>query len=290
MTNKSHQNPTNARLARVLDYIYDNVDADLSLDTLADVAALSRFHFHRIFRAVNGETVAQAVRRVRLNKAAHLLVKGEDPIGDVARQCGYANIDSFNRAFTTVFGMRPVGFRARRKLVLSHSPDPDRRTHTMSYPTEIKTLPAYRMATLDHLGPYNEIGRAFEALAMMMTTGNLWAQADKMCGIYFDDPYTVPEAELRSKACVIISEDMQLIEPMVEYRTAAGEHAVLTYTGPYSGLPTVYDWLYSEWLPASGRQPADSPCWEKNLNDPQDTAPSDLITEIHLPLRPAAAG
>lgn len=53
------------RLMRVLDYIHDNPAGDLSLDALADVAALSRFHFHRVFRAMTGQTVAQAVRRLR---------------------------------------------------------------------------------------------------------------------------------------------------------------------------------------------------------------------------------
>ena len=51
------------RLRRVIDYIYDHAGEDLSLDTLADVAAMSRFHWHRVFRAMTGETCAKAVRR-----------------------------------------------------------------------------------------------------------------------------------------------------------------------------------------------------------------------------------
>lgn len=120
-----------------------------------------------------------------------------------------------------------------------------------------------------------------------MTTRGLWPHADAMVGIYFDDPYTVTEDALRSKACVIVDDGTEITEPMVEFGTEAGEHAVLTCTGPYSGLPQVYDWLYSEWLPKSGRQPADRPCWEKNLNDPTDTPPDQLVTEICLPLAPA---
>lgn len=64
---------TTNRILRVLDHIYANAGDDLSLDNLADVAALSRFHFHRMFHAVTGETVAGAVRRIRMNRAAHLL-------------------------------------------------------------------------------------------------------------------------------------------------------------------------------------------------------------------------
>ena len=58
------------RLRRVVDHIHDNPDGDLSLDRLADVAALSRFHFHRVYNAVVGETAANTVRRMRLHRAA----------------------------------------------------------------------------------------------------------------------------------------------------------------------------------------------------------------------------
>ena len=65
----------------------------------------------------------------------------------------------------------------------------------------------------------------------------------------------------------------------------AGRHAVLTFTGPYAGLQAAYDQLFGIWLPQSGETPADSPVFEVYLNSPMDTAPTDLVTEICLPLR-----
>lgn len=58
------------RVLRVLQYIHDNPAADLSLDALAEVGMTSRFHWHRVFQALTGETCAQAVRRIRLSLAA----------------------------------------------------------------------------------------------------------------------------------------------------------------------------------------------------------------------------
>ena len=63
-------NDTERRVLRVLEHIHANPAADLSLDALADVAAMSRFHWHRLFRAVTGETAAQTVRRMRMHRAA----------------------------------------------------------------------------------------------------------------------------------------------------------------------------------------------------------------------------
>lgn len=78
-------NTYEARLIRVLDYIHDNPAGDLSLDALADVAALSRFHFHRVFHALMGETAAQAVRRMRMYRASVALVQTTAPLAKIAR-------------------------------------------------------------------------------------------------------------------------------------------------------------------------------------------------------------
>ncbi|MEO1789448.1 MAG: AraC family transcriptional regulator, partial [Pseudomonadota bacterium] len=83
------------RLIRVLDYIHDNPDADLSLDALAEVAAMSRFHWHRVFHGMTGETLAQAVRRVRMYRAAGWLIRTDDPIAEIGARVGHDNVQSF---------------------------------------------------------------------------------------------------------------------------------------------------------------------------------------------------
>jgi AraC-like DNA-binding protein len=59
---------------RVIDYTEKNIDKDLSLETLAGVANFSRFHFHRIFKAMMGETLNQFILRIRIERAAALLI------------------------------------------------------------------------------------------------------------------------------------------------------------------------------------------------------------------------
>ena len=66
---------------------------------------------------------------------------------------------------------------------------------------------------------------------------------------------------------------------------AGGVHAVLLHVGPYAELERAYTWLYREWLPSSGEDPADAPCVEEYLNDPRTTPPPELRTEIWLPLQ-----
>lgn len=64
-----------------------------------------------------------------------------------------------------------------------------------------------------------------------------------------------------------------------------GEYAVLRHKGPYADMRGSYAFLYGTWLPQSGREPADAPCVEEYLNTPRDTAPTELISDIYLPLR-----
>lgn len=84
------------RVLRVLQYIHENPSEDLSLDALADIALMSRFHWHRVFHAMTGETCAQAVRRIRLYRAATWLSNSDTPVAEIASRVGYPNVQSFN--------------------------------------------------------------------------------------------------------------------------------------------------------------------------------------------------
>ena len=54
---------------------------------------------------------------------------------------------------------------------------------------------------------------------------------------------------------------------------------------PYAGLSAAYDWFYDTWLPQSGRELGNAPAFEEYLNNPENTAPADLMTDIHMPLK-----
>ncbi len=271
------------RLLRVLAHIHDNPAGDLSLDTLADVAAMSRFHWHRVFHAMTGETCAQAVRRVRLHVAAVALVQSDQSLSDVARSTGYPDPASFNRAFSGAFGLSPGAFRKQGALV-----PPLMTAQTGEYPVfpiEIETQPARTLAALPHTGRYTDIGIAFESLGAIFTARNLWPNAAGMVGVYYDDPDATPEAELRSHAGVVLNGTVEMDAPLVPLSIPGGRYAVMHYKGPYSGLAAAYKHLYGVWLPESGEDLGDHPPIEVYLNGPQDTAPADLLTDVCVPLK-----
>jgi len=271
------------RLLRVLEYIHANPAGDLSLDRLADVAAMSRFHWHRVFHAMTGETCAQATRRIRLHRAACWLVQTDDPVAEVARRCGYPSAQSFTRAFGQVFGMSPGKFRKRGDLT---SPSLYlRKGEYPVFPVEIITTRPRRLAAMAHKGPYLEIGAAFQQVASIFSARNLWPKAQGMVGIYYDDPGLVAPENLNSHAGVIVGDGFEMPENLEDVQAPGGRMAVMHYKGPYAGLKAAYDYLFGEWLPNSGNEPRDAPSFEVYLNDPMDTAPDDLLTDICVPLQ-----
>lgn len=271
------------RLMRVQDYIHANPAGDLSLDVLADVAAMSRFHWHRVFQAMTGETCAQATRRLRLYRAACWLVENDDPVAEVAKRCGYRSVQSFGRAFQASFGMPPVQFRTRGDLKSPYLQI--KKGEYPMFPVEILNAPPRHIAAKSHIGPYPEIDGAFQHLATVFTARNLWSEARGMLAICYDDPDVVAPENLRSHAGIIVGSDFELPEGLEPVEVPCGKMAVMHYKGPYAGLKAAYDYLYCDWLNEAGEELRDAPCFEVYMNSPMDTAPDDLLTDICVPLK-----
>nr|QQZ49490.1 helix-turn-helix transcriptional regulator [Phenylobacterium glaciei] len=102
------------RLNRVAEHIWAHLDEPLDLAALAEVACLSPFHFHRIYRVLIGETVTETVSRLRLQRASMELARSTTPISEIARRAGYASNPAFTRAFRTVYDLAPAAFRRAR--------------------------------------------------------------------------------------------------------------------------------------------------------------------------------
>src|ERR1700678_4571880 len=111
------------RILRVLTHIHEHLDEALDLEELARVACFSSFHFHRIFAAMTGETIADLVRRLRLERAAIQLRAGGKQVVQVALDAGYEAHEAFTRAFKAAHGVSPAEFRrATRPITIRPAP------------------------------------------------------------------------------------------------------------------------------------------------------------------------
>ena len=268
------------RIMRVTDYMYAHLDEELDLDRLADVAALSRWHWHRVYAAMRGETVAATVRRLRLMRAAADLANTDAPVEEVARRSGYDNVQSFTRIFAEAYSMPPGRYRKEGSHTAFKPPD---RAPIAYYDVRILELPATPVVVEDHTGSFMNIGGAFDRLFGKLAARGLTAPGTRLIGIYLDDPSAVAEDELRSQAAASLAGPIPADLPQMALR--AGEYAVLRHKGPYADMRAAYRWLFGTWLPQSHRDPADAPVLEEYLNSPRDTHPAELLTDLYLPLR-----
>lgn len=270
------------RVLRVLEYIHDNPAGDLSLDALADIALLSRFHWHRVFHAMTGETCAQAVRRIRLHLAATWLLESDCRIAEVAARVGYPNLQSFSRAFSDRYGVSPSAFKVAGPLG-ALSTKKMQGNFTM-FTVDIESAPQRLLGAILHRGPYEDMDDCYAQLSAIATTQNLWPLVQGMIGVHYDDPNAVAATELRAHAGLWLADETVVPSDLAPVTLPAGPCAVLHYQGPYLVIKVAYDFLYGDWLPKSGREPVDVPPYEIYLNNPEETPESDLLTDIVLPL------
>jgi AraC family transcriptional regulator len=255
----------------VHDYLAEHLDRDIDLDHLAEVACFSPFHFHRVYHALQGETIADAVRRMRLHRAALDLIEGDIPITRIATRAGYGSQAAFTRAFRSAYGAPPAAYRAA-------SANPFEGTVT------IRRTDPLAVVALRHAGDYATIGAAFERLNTIAIGRGWVGPTTRYFGLYYSDPAATPEADLRSDACLTAPDGFTGEGELRTLTIPGGRNAVLLHVGPYADLHRAYTWLYREWLPASGHDPADASCVEEYLNNPRLVPPAELRTEIWLPL------
>jgi AraC family transcriptional regulator len=265
------------RLDLVTQYIYAHLDEDLRLDVLAEVAGFSAYHWHRLYRAARGESAARTVERLRLERAAGMLLDTGLPIKRIAACSGFTNATTFSRAFARSYGVAPGRFREGGEhapfLPLAAERNP------VAHRVEVIDGGQIVLAASRHRGSYMNIGQAFARVRDRLGTDG------RMIGIFEDDPDATAAPALRSLAGVVIDPDAPVPDGLERIVIPAGRHAVLHYVGPYSLMHTAYRWLYGTWLPTSGEEPRDHPVFEEYLTDPAHTAPTHAQTKLLLPLR-----
>jgi AraC family transcriptional regulator len=99
------------RVGRALRHMEKNAHESLDLDRIASVAAMSKFHFLRVFRRIVGVTPHQYLLNLRLRRAAQHLLTSTDPVSKIAFDAGFGDLSTFNAAFRTIFGKSPRLFR-----------------------------------------------------------------------------------------------------------------------------------------------------------------------------------
>lgn len=289
-----------ARLRAVLRYIDQHLDEPLSLEQLSGLVRVSRFHFHRLFSAIYGITVARYVQLARVERAANRLAFREDePVLHVALAHGYDSSEAFARAFKKVIGQSPTQFRAspdwsawRSALAMFdavHRSAAERETYLMSElssrSVSIERVEPVRVALLVHRGAPETVGDSIRKLISYRKERGLSPASSATFNVLYDDPSAVSPEEYRFGLAVSVR---GAVEPnaqgLVESELPGGRVAKLAHTGDDRSLFAAVQWLYAAWLPSSGESLRDFPLYLQRVRFGPAVADHEAESVVFLPL------
>jgi AraC family transcriptional regulator len=267
---------------RVTAYIDAHLDQYMDLETLAEVAHFSPFHFHRLFSALMGETLGGYLRRRRCEVAAtRLSAQPKLSVLQIALDVGFGSAEAFTHAFGARFGCSPTTWRLQQSAERSaignrdqanSNPDQIRQGKAMNNGVRIKTETPMKVQIIErkptaivylrHVGPYGEPIGAFwqtQVYPWMMANGLI---GQPRYGISHDDPRATAPEQCRYDAGCEIAADA--LAPGDAHRTTipGGRYAALSFKGMVAEFEPAWDALLRDWLPSSGLQLDSRPMFE----------------------------
>ena len=271
------------RIDRVLRHL-ETLDADTQpeVNALADVAALSPFHFHRIYRLMTGETLGETLKRIRLVQAVPQLA-GEAPITAVAGAAGYATPQAFARALKAETGFTASEIRIS-SAIRSQLDETLRRPAGGDQPiaVEIVSTEPLQLVALRNVGAYAELNAAYHRLFSQVFAE---LPMDALRGLYgykHDDPRFVAPTECRAEVAIDVGGRYCPSGNLHAIEVPGGRAYRLRHLGDYDAIQQTVDALYATAIEA-GEDLADRPPLFHYLDDPEDVAEADLRCDIYLP-------
>jgi AraC family transcriptional regulator len=299
------------KIQPVVAYATAHLDEDVSLAALARQAGLSAFHLQRIFSAAVGETPKQLTLRLRLGRAAVMLLTSEDSILDVALSCGFQSHEVFIRAFRRRFGMTPSAYRARG--FVDGASEEQAEQHAALVDQINPCVKLYHISEHEKLGrgemtyaiankelvpqPVLVVRRRIKPADLAKTLaevlGAIFLHAQQKGMALAGQPFTryiewgpgVWTIEAGMPVATLGKDSPRGEAEVRDDTLPGGPAATTTHTGSYDGLFRAHA-AVQQWIEAEGLAAAGAP-WEVYVTDPADFPdPKDWRTDIFWPLAP----
>ena len=275
-------------IERAVGFIQTELQEDRapSLDAIATASGMSKFHFHRIFKLVTGETCGDAIARLRLARGTSLMQTPGVSITEAALAAGYASSQAFAKAVKRALSTSASSLRS----------DPDRLAQTVRKLLE----PDQAAATID-LSPARIEICSLEPLEIILvrTTDKFPDLADTywklveavgdpenihgVLGLPHRDISTFEEEGFVFDCAVLPSRPVAEIPLEIErHSIPSGTYLLVRHVGVDADLPRTLDTLYAAVLTQPSIQLADAPCIHHFIDDPEEVDEAECRTDIYV--------
>ena len=312
-----------SRIHRAQDFIEENLGRNLALEEIARAACFSPYHFHRLYTAITGESIYQFILRLRLERAASRLCRQPpEPVTTIAFDLGFSSSATFARAFKGLFGVSASEYR---KAAVSKNPSKNCKTigkdckepgagvaysgrvdndltewrkemnkeskGVQPKSIEVRNLPAKSLAYVRHVGPYAGDDGLFERLfgrifAWAGPRGLFRPPQTEMIIVYHDDPAITASEKLRTSVGLTVPPDTEASGEISLLEIPAGQYVCALFEIFPGEYEAAWNGVFAGWMPQSGWQPGEGPCYESMLVDPKQHPEGKHLVEIRVSVKP----
>jgi AraC family transcriptional regulator len=287
------------RVNRAIDHVVGRLGEPLRLADVARAARLSPFHFHRVFQVLVGETLAEFVKRLRLERALVMMAHApRSSLTTVAFRCGFSSSSDFSRCFKQRYGAAPSAFDIKAwreahgseleatapgrfhlgRLPAGHNPD--------GFRVRIRSLPARTVAYIRVLNPYrgDAVAKATQRLVM-------WAERNGLAdGQWLGYQWDNPEITSLEDCQYHVAVEAERFVPKGEIGRFRFPPMVVAQVEVRGGIDLelrALHWVYGTWLPRSGYVPDDQPGFEAWIGKPFAHGTEHFELYAQLPIKRA---
>lgn len=300
---KKTQTDYQNRINRVFQYIDENLDSDLSLNTISAIAFFSPYHFHRVFKFITEETLNEYVTRRKIEKSALDLIHKDIGITEISTRCGFNDNSSFTRTFKKYYGVNPTEFRKQnpnkfskiRQLKSKNSqayPDYEKYICTinnlkkwteMNAKIEIKDTPKLNLAGLTHIGIHG-VETAFEKLIKWANSKDLLKSTEAKIGRVFYDSIKVTAPDKVRMSIFLITNEPFEIEGEINKLTINKGKCIV---GRYEITPNEFEKSWTGlfiWMNENGYKKSTENPFEIYQNDFRAHPENKFIVDLYIPI------
>ncbi len=266
----------------VTDHIELHLDRAITLDELAGLSGFSKYHFHRIFQSFTNEPLYHFIIRLRVERAAALLVNRDDSVTEIAFACGFNDSATFSRAFKKHFGVSAARWRSERNRKIRQedtSPPVYRGESTamessVVHPSSVREeqWPERTVVYVRYTGPFAGDGELFQRLnAELMRhaegAGLVKYPETEHVIVYHDPLGITDEDKLRISVGLTVPHGASAGPALGTLVLAEGAYTVCTFRVTENQYGDAWNYVYRVVLPTRGLAPADSNCFEMYAHD-----------------------
>lgn len=245
-----------SRINQAINFIYGNLDRNLTVEDIANHCCFSKYYFNRIFKSITNQSIYSFIKRVKLESAAFKLRTTRKPITEIGMEVGLSP-SNFASGFKEFFGISPSDFRKYHRIpekdtycsVVNHINSLKKQDNVydlINSRISIRKIEAMNLEYKRFIGNYYQgLLEEWESFCLEMGQKHIFTENTQFIGISYDDPLIADENRCIYDLCVKVDK----INSINTHKIVAGYYACYEFFDLRENLINSYNEVFALWMP-----------------------------------------